>query len=366
MFFVRNISIKSFKNLGKVDVVFEKKNIAFTGSNGAGKTNLLDAIYYLTLGKSYFNSIDQQNVKNEEEFFNLKADFEINKEAYQLFCGFAKGRKKAFKVNDNAYDKLSEHIGRFPAVIITPYDQELIQGNSEERRKFLDLIISQINRDYLENLIKYNKTLAQRNALLKKMFEQKTRDFKLLTIYDKQLSENGKRIYQERKNFLKRFQEFFYELYQAVSQTKEGVKIDYKSQMHEDHLEELLKKNRERDILLQRTTAGIHKDDIELTKDEMPAKKFTSQGQQKSVLIAMKLAQHKILEAHNGFPPVLLIDDLFDRLDEKRSLNFLEKITQKDFGQVFITDTNKERVLNRFNKIDKSIKVFELEDGSVK
>lgn len=362
---LKNITLLNFKNYADAAVNFSKTVNAFVGDNGAGKTNLLDAIHYLCLCKSYFNPIDSQQIKTAEDLFMIQGDFDLKDKNEKISCGVKRNQKKQFKRNKKEYDKLADHIGLFPLVMISPYDASIIMEGSEERRRFMDNVISQTNSQYLDELITYNKQLLNRNAFLKQVAISRRYDPALLEIYDEQLAASGKKLFEKRKQFMLDFIPLFNQHYQFLTGDKEQVSLEYASQLNDKPFEELLTESIEKDKLLERTTTGIHKDDLLFSIAEMPLKKFGSQGQQKSFLIALKLAQYGYLQKFKGFKPLLLLDDIFDKLDDSRVQKLMEMVSHHDFGQIFITDTGKERVVNIFNRINVPVTLFEVTNGSI-
>jgi len=344
--FLDKIALLNFKNHESKALSFRKKINCIIGNNGVGKTNLLDAIYYLCLTKSYFNSTDQQNILFGRDFFRLEGKLHRGTEPFDIVYKLAANKRKELIVNDTPLPKLSEHIGNFPAIIISPDDSQLISGSSEERRRFLDNTISQVNHEYLDQLISYNKVLAQRNASLKRFAESRHVDKALIETYDQQMVGLGNKIYDARKVVIGKLYPIFQQFYKQLSFERESVSFSYSSQLNENPLDELLKRNFERDVMLQRTEVGIHKDDIEffLTSGESPSpvkiKRFGSQGQQKSFIISIKFAQYDFIRRNKEFKPLLLIDDIFDKLDNDRSQKLVELIAGNEFGQVFLTDTD--------------------------
>lgn len=362
---LKNITLLNFKNYASAELDFSKTVNAFVGNNGAGKTNLLDAIHYLCLCKSYFNPIDSQQIKTNEDIFLVQGDFDRKEKNEKITCGLKRNQKKQFKRNKKEYDRLADHIGLFPLVMISPYDINLIMDGSEERRRFIDNVISQTDSSYLDELISYNKHLLNRNALLKQVTVTRKLDVTLLQILDEQLMISGNRIFEKRKDFLKEFIPLFDKHYSYISNDAERVSLTYQSQLNEEDFGILLKQSLEKDRLLERTTMGIHKDELLFTIADMPLKKFGSQGQQKSFLIALKLAQYSYLQKFKGFKPLLLLDDIFDKLDELRVHKLMEMVSHHDFGQIFITDTGKERVLSVFNQIKVVPTLFEVDNGNI-
>lgn len=362
---LKNITLLNFKNYASAELGFSKTVNAFVGNNGAGKTNLLDAIHYLCLCKSYFNPIDSQQIKTNEDLFLLQGDFERKEKNEKITCGLKRNQKKQFKRNKKEYDKLADHIGLFPLVMISPYDVNLIMDGSEERRRFIDNVISQTDSSYLDQLIVYNKHLLNRNGLLKQVAATRSLDVTLLQILDEQLIHSGNKIFEKRKQFLLDFIPLFNKHYSYLTDDAEQVSLSYQSQLNEQDFETLLTQSLEKDRFLERTTTGIHKDELLFAIADMPLKKFGSQGQQKSFLIALKLAQYSYLQKFKGFKPLLLLDDIFDKLDDLRVHKLMEMVSHHDFGQIFITDTGKERVLSVFKEIKVDVTLFEVNNGII-
>ena len=358
--YLRKLSIVNFKNIESQTFDFQPKINCFVGNNGVGKTNVLDAIYYLSFSKSYFNTVAIQNINHNASFFMIEGDYLIDNRSEKIVCSLKKGQKKVLKRNDKTYEKFSEHVGQFPLVIISPADRDLVTEGSDTRRKFMDGVISQQNKQYLNDLISYNKVLTQRNALLKYFAANRTFDAVNLNVYDEQLSEYGARIYEVRKQFLEAFIPIFNQKYQIISGESERVNLLYKSQLHDFKIKELLKKSLEKDKILQFTTAGIHKDDLSFDIGEYPIKKFGSQGQQKSYLIALKLAQFEFVKQKSKITPIVLLDDIFDKLDENRVSQIVELVNNDVFGKIFITDTHPERTENIVKTSKKPYQIFKL------
>jgi DNA replication and repair protein RecF len=358
--YLQKISLVNFKNIESQSFDFQQKINCFVGDNGVGKTNVLDAIYYLSFAKSYFNSVAIQNIKHNEPFFMIEGEYILNDRTEKIVCSLKRGQKKVLKRNGKNYDKFSEHIGQIPLVIISPADRDLVTEGSDTRRKFIDGVISQQNKTYLQDLISYNKVLSQRNALLKYFAANRTFDALNLSVYNEQLAAYGTKIYEVRKDFLEKFIPIFNEKYQIISGDKESVNLIYKSQLEEYSMLEVLKKSLEKDKILQYTTSGIHKDDLSFEIEEYPIKKFGSQGQQKSYLIALKLAQFEFIKQQSNIIPILLFDDIFDKLDENRVLQLIELVNNDEFGQIFITDTHSERTENIVKQSNKPYKIFKL------
>ncbi|APZ46973.1 DNA recombination protein RecF [Polaribacter reichenbachii] len=358
--YLQKISIVNFKNIESQTFDFQEKINCFVGNNGVGKTNVLDAIYYLSFTKSYFNSVAVQNIKHGEGFFMIEGNYLLNDRIEKIVCSLKKGQKKVLKRNEKAYGKFSEHIGQFPLVIISPADRDLVTEGSDTRRKFIDGVISQQNKSYLQDLIAYNKVLSQRNALLKYFAANRTFDALNLSVYDEQLANYASKIYKIRKAFLEEFIPIFNNKYQIISGDKEQVNLNYKSQLHDFNMEDLLKKSLEKDRVIQYTTSGIHKDDLSFEIGDYPIKKFGSQGQQKSYLIALKLAQFQFIKQQSKVTPILLLDDIFDKLDENRVAQIIDLVNNDEFGQIFITDTHSDRTENILKQGDKEYQIFKL------
>ncbi len=361
--YLQQLSLINFKNYTNADLTFSEGVNAFAGDNGAGKTNLLDAIHYLSLCKSYFNAIDNQQIKYGTDFFMVSGQFVREEQHDTVSVAVKRNQKKQFKRNKKEYPRLADHIGLFPLVMVSPYDSSIIMEGSEERRRFMDNVISQTDHYYLDELIAYNKILSNRNVLLKSMGESGRFDAGLLEVYDEQLIAAGNSLFEKRKAFMADFTGIFDRYYAFLSDGAEQVKLSYESQLFNNTFADLLNQTTEKDRVLQRTTAGIHRDEMEFTIHEMPLKKFGSQGQQKSFLIALKLAQYSYLQQQKGFKPLLLLDDIFDKLDEKRITKLMQLVSAHEFGQVFITDASARRVTETFGKINEDIKLFTVNQG---
>jgi len=354
------LSLLNFKNLKSIQFEFDPKINCIVGANGVGKTNVLDAIYYLSFTKSYFNPSALQIIHNESDFFVIEGAFKKGNEEEQIVCSIKRGQKKIVKRNGKIYDKLQNHIGLLPVVMISPADRDLISEGSEVRRKFIDSVISQSDSLYLKQLIQYNKIISQRNHLLKYFAANHTYDAVNLEVYDEKLNELAEPIYNKRKQFLKVFIPIFKERYKLITNNKELVDLTYKSQLAEGNIKQLLKESLTKDRLFQYTTVGIHKDDLLFSISDFPIKKFGSQGQQKSYLIALKLAQFEFIKTQTKGIPILLLDDVFDKLDEERVLQLINLVNKDSFGQLFITDTHAERTENVVKQINQTYKMFNL------
>lgn len=361
---LKNLQIVNFKSWDQAEFNFSPKLNCFVGPNGSGKTNLLDAVHYLSVSKSYFNSIDSQNIKDDADFFVVEGDFVRNDAQEHIYCAVKRGEKKLFSRNKKPYKRLSEHIGRFPSVIISPYDRDLITEGSEVRRKFMDSVISQSDLVYLDDLIQYNKALQQRNALLKYFAANSLFDRTSLEVYDQQMEERGTRIFEKRKAFLGELSPKLTHYYDRISARAEEPDIHYVSQLNDASFSHLLEDSLQQDLRNQYSGAGIHRDDLEFLIDGRKVKRFGSQGQQKSFLIALKLAQYEFLHQKQGVKPVLLLDDIFDKLDEHRVSELVRLVHNEGFGQIFITDTHPERTAQLVKAIDEHSEVFNFEEQS--
>ena len=360
------LSLVSFKNYAHADVSFSQRFNCITGNNGEGKTNLLDAIHYLSFTKSYFNPIDSQNIFHNAPMFVIQGEFNTGMQKDEIFCAQKKGERKLLKLNKKEYSRFAEHIGLFPVVMASPSDIELILEGSEIRRKFVDSIISQYDRQYLENSISYTKVLLQRNAQLKQFAKKGSFDLDSLKIWDVQLIELGNKIFSTRKVFSVEFEPIFQKYYELISEGKEKVEMEYQSQLGSGDFEALLNESREKDRMMEYSTLGVHKDDWDLKMDNYPVKKFSSQGQQKSYLLAIKLAQFEFVKQHRKIIPIFMLDDIHDKLDERRVKRLIELTSSKEFGQVFITDTSDDRIQKLFNNVEAEVKLFEVKEGEVR
>ncbi len=359
---LKNLNILNFKNITEKTFEFNQKINCFVGLNGVGKTNILDAIYYLAYGKSYFNPVAVQNINHQSDFFVIDGGFEIKTNLEQIVCSLKKGQKKVIKRNAKNYDRLSDHFGLIPLVIISPSDRDLITEGSETRRKFLDSVISTMDANYLQLLISYQKLITQRNALLKHFASQHYFDPTTLDVYNEQIQEIALPIFQKRNNFIKQFVPIFKHYHQLITGLDNEVNLVYDSQLHQSSMLELFVDNLSKDRVLQYTSVGVHKDDLNFQLKDLPIKKFGSQGQQKSYLIALKLAQFEFIKEQKGESPILLFDDIFDKLDENRVRKILELVNLETFGQMFITDTHEQRTENLLNSINQDYEIFKISD----
>ncbi len=355
---LRRLTLFNFKNYAEAEFSFSEGANAFTGKNGSGKTNILDAIHYLCLCKSYFNSSDSLTIMHGQPFFSINGNFELHGKEEEILVLVKTGQKKSVKRNQKEYTRLGEHIGLLPVVMEAPVDQELIRGGSEERRKLMDSIICQYNHRYLDDLIAYNRVLQQRNALLKQSAKGQIADASLWQVWDEQLCFFGEKVHAERKEFMERFLPLFKASYNFLTNNQEEAGLSYISSLDQEKLQDTLRRNQQKDQVLQYTSAGIHKDDIMMTLNEHPARKTGSQGQQKSIIIALKLAQFQVIKETMGLKPILMLDDIFDKLDINRITRLMELVSKETFGQLFITDTEEEHVRKIFSSIGVPLKTF--------
>jgi DNA replication and repair protein RecF len=359
LLYINKISLVQFKNYSQASFRFHRRIIGITGRNGAGKTNLLDAIYYLCFTRSYFTSSESQNTQYQAGGFRLEGLLEKNKQPEKIVCTVKEG-KKEISLNDDRYDRFSRHIGQFPAVMIAPDDAEIILGGSEERRKWLDSLLSQLYPEYLDHLIIYQKILLQRNSLLKNMATTGQQADGLLDVFDLQLVMHGTPVYETRRAFLGTFIPQVQQLYDYIAGTHETVNIQYQCTLHETSYAAQLNNARYRDMQLQRTTTGIHRDDLLFLLDGHLMKTSASQGQRKSFLFALKLAQFEVIRRHKQFPPLLLLDDVFEKLDQDRVSRLIALVAGDNYGQVFITDTHAERLEQAFEHQKEEIEIIKI------
>ncbi len=361
--YLQKLSLFNFKNYTEAQFDFSKKLNCLVGNNGVGKTNLLDAIYYMSYTKSYFNPVDSQNIKHEEQYFLIKSNFSVGGKDDLITCTVQKNKNKKFSRNKKDYKKMADHIGLIPVVMVSPADSALVTEGSEQRRKFIDGVISQYDRRYLDDLISYNRALRQRNQLLKNFAREGKFNQASLELWDQQLIEPAGRIFEKRLEFVTELIPGFQAYYNSISEGKEQVGLSYRSSLHSITMDELLIANREKDRILQYTSGGIHKDDLDLRLEEYPIKKLGSQGQQKTYLLALKLAKFDFIKKQTGKTPVLLLDDIFDKFDAGRVKQIIKLISNPDYGQIFISDTHQTRLENMLGTLDVDYKVFRINDS---
>ncbi len=356
--YLSTLSLVNFKNYSQIELKFSESINCFAGNNGVGKTNLLDAIYYLSMCKSFFNNTDTQNIKHKLNFFVIQGEYKRQDRAEHIYCGIKRGNKKKFRRNDLDYKRLSEHIGLLPIVMVSPADNNLILGGSEERRKYIDSVISQYDKEYIVSLIRYNRVMQQRNTLLKDFAQKGSFDYEMIELWNAQLIPLGKDIHAKRTDFLNKLLPVFQEYYDFVSEQNETVELKYQSQLNDTEFESLLKNNIEKDKILQYTTVGVHKDDLQFRIGDYALKKNGSQGQQKTFLIALKFAQFDFISKVNPAKPILLLDDIFDKFDANRVTQLIKLVSGENFGQIFITDTSTERLHKILDNTVDSYKLF--------
>lgn len=357
---LKRLSLLNYKNFESQTFQFDDKINCFVGANGIGKTNVLDAIYHLSFGKSYFNPISSQNIKHGTDFFVIDGKYNKNGRDEKIVVSLKNGQKKTLKRNGKVCERFSDHIGFLPLVIISPADRDLITEGSDTRRKFMDGVISQSDKEYLNDLIKYNRVVSQRNALLKYFSLNTTFNAATLEVYNLQLHDFGSRVFLKRNAFLEEFIPIFKKRYKVISNNNEIVNLVYKSDLFDEKLKTLLANCLNRDKTLNYTSVGVHKDDLSFEIEQYPIKKFGSQGQQKSFLIALKLAQFDFIKAHSGVNPILLLDDIFDKLDEQRVAQIITLVDDENFGQLFISDTHLERTEQAIKNVHQSYQIFNL------
>jgi DNA replication and repair protein RecF len=362
---LQNLHLINFKNYEEADISLSEGINCFVGNNGAGKTNILDAVHYLSICKSYMNVVDRQNIRFDQPFFVVHGDWMKEDVSINIHCAVKVGAKKVFRRNKKDYEKLADHIGQFPSVMISPYDRDLISEGSELRRRWMDGIIAQFDRKYLDDIQKYSKVLAQRNALLKNMAEQRLFDRESIDVWNMQMVELGHRIHERRREFLEAFIPVFQRHYNAIGDESELVELVYNSQLNDASMEKLLADYERKDAYTRYSNAGTHKDDLLFQIKGHPVKKFGSQGQQKSFIIALRLAQYEWLKAQLGVTPVLLLDDIFDKLDNVRVKRLMNLVADNFFGQVLVTDTDEERVREIFASNDLESKLFTVHEGNI-
>lgn len=359
--YLKKLSLTNFKNYELTELVFSPKINCFTGNNGVGKTNILDGIHYLSLTKSFFNNVDSVNIRHSDDYFIIRGTFEREGEEDDIYCAVQRQKQKIVRRNSKEYGKLSDHIGRYPVVMISPADSALVSEGSEERRKFLNKIISQYSPVYLNSVLNYTKALQQRNKALKDLRSSSKADPDIISIYNDQLVRYGRLIYEERQKLTEELIPVFQEYYTMISSGREKVKLQYRSHLSEGDFGEQLKGSLSKDMILEYTTVGIHKDDLLLEMDDYPVKSLGSQGQQKSYLVALKLAKFDYIKRKAGFSPILLLDDIFDKFDADRVEQIIKLVGDFRFGQIFITDTHRDRLHKILSSHNTDYRLFGIE-----
>jgi DNA replication and repair protein RecF len=357
-----SLSILNYKNIREAELVFSPKINCFIGNNGMGKTNILDAIYFLSFCKSHSNSIDSQNILHNTEFCFIHGEYLLGENTEDISCGIKHRQKKQFKRNKKEYERLSDHIGLLPLVLVSPDDSVLISEGSDERRKFIDGVISQYNKTYLNQLLQYNNALKQRNAIMK---SENPIDDSLLEIWEEQMVLFGTYIYEQRKFFIDEFVPVFQKFYSDISGGNEQISLTYHSQHEGQDIKTRMMATRDRDRILGYSTQGIHKDELEMLLEGYPIKRVGSQGQNKTYLISLKLAQFDFLKRTHNLSPLLLLDDIFDKLDSQRVKKIVELVSGETFGQIFITDTNREHLDLILQQLGQDATIFRVENGEI-
>jgi DNA replication and repair protein RecF len=363
--YLKKLSLTNFKNYDQTELEFSARINCIVGNNGVGKTNVLDAIHYLSLTKSFFNNIDSISIRHGEDFFIINGTFVRNEEEDQIYCAFQKQKPKVLKKNGKEYQKLSDHVGKYPVVMISPADYALVSEGSEERRRFLNKIISQYNAEYLDSVLKYSKALQQRNRLLKEFKSSGRFDNDALSIWDSQLVRYGTYVFRERDTLINELIPVFQERYSMISSERERVRLSYRSHLSEGDFAEALVTSVTKDRFLEYTTIGIHKDDLHFDMNEHSVRTLGSQGQQKSFLVALKLAKFDYIKRKSGYSPILLLDDIFDKFDAERVEQIIRLVGNQNFGQIFITDTHQSRLHEILSSHKTEYKLFRINNNSV-
>lgn len=362
---LQRLNIINYRNIAAADLELSPGINCLVGPNGAGKTNILDSIYYLSFCKSYFGLPDSVNIRHDEPFFVISGHYAGEGGETDIYCGVKRGVKKQFKRDKKEYQRIADHIGLLPLVIISPSDEELIADGAEARRRYADSVISQCDKAYMDHLMAYNRLITQRNILLKQMAEAVAPDMRLLDVYDQQLAVHGQVISMRRRQFVEWLQPVAASCYCAIADDAEQVEMNYITGLDRYDLYQGLVDSRVRDIALGYTSRGIHKDEIEILMDGFPIRRVGSQGQRKSFVIALKIAQYKYLAQQKGQLPTLLLDDIFDKLDTRRGDNLIAMMTREGFGQIFISDTNIDRLRRVLDKTEADHAIFNINGGAV-
>jgi DNA replication and repair protein RecF len=359
--YLKKLSLLNFKNYEEISTGLCSKINCFTGNNGVGKTNILDAVYYLSMCKSFFGNSDSFNIRHGQDFFMIQGEFDCQDITENIYCGLKSGQRKVFRRNGKDYDRLADHIGLIPSVMVSPADSSLILDGSEERRKFMDMVISQYDHVYLDDLIRYNRSLVQRNLQLKDFSKRNWFDKEMLELWDVQLAITGNRIFEKRLAFVNEIIPVFQSYYNFVSEGEEQVGMEYQSQLVSENFEDLLRQSVEKDRIIQYTSVGVHKDDLVLSLNNHPIKRLGSQGQQKTYLVALKLAQFDFIAKHTGRVPILLLDDIFDKFDQNRVEKIIHLVASPNFGQIFISDTHTNRMSDILKQINSDFQLMAID-----
>ncbi len=361
---LRKISILNYKNIEAAQLELSHKVNCLIGDNGVGKTNFLDALYFLSFCHSAFQSVDSQTIMHDRDLFVIEGEYANEREEPEIiYCGMKRGQKKHFKRNKKEYKRLSAHIGLIPLIMVSPADIALIDGYSEERRKFMDVVIAQYDHSYIDALNAYNKALQQRNALLK---QEEEPDAMLLDIWEREMAREGTRIFEARSAFIAEFENVFQEIYSRIAQSREQVGVHYVSHAQRGDLLEVIQRDRMKDRIVGYSLHGMHRDDLEMFLDGYPMKREGSQGQRKTFAIALKLAQFDFLRrTASKTTPILLLDDIFDKLDASRVEQIVRLVSGEDYGQIFITDTNRQHIDSILRAGNSHYKLFLVENGKI-
>ena len=363
--YLKKLALTNFKNYELNELEFSPKINCFVGNNGVGKTNILDAIHYLSLTKSFFNNIDSISIRHGEDYFIIQGTFVRDGEEDLIYCAFQKQKQKLLKRNGKEYQKLSDHVGRYPVVMISPADSALITEGSEDRRRFMNKIVSQYSAEYLDSVLSYNKALQQRNKLLKDIKLSGIFEEDVLSIWDAQLVKYGTYVYSQRQALVNELVPVFQEYYSLISSGKESVKLKYRSHLSDGSFIDALLNSITKDRFLEYTTIGIHKDDMLLEMNDFSVKSLGSQGQQKSYLVALKLAKFDYIKRKAGFSPILLLDDVFDKFDAERVEQIIRLVGNQRFGQIFITDTHQNRLQDILSSHKTDYKLFKIAGNGI-
>ena len=365
---LQKISIVNYKNIREASLELSPKINCLIGHNGVGKTNLLDAIYFLSFCRSAFYHQDSLAITHGQEFFVLEGEYSddtdnANVDVEKIYCGLKRGTKKRFKRNGKEYKRLSQHIGLIPVIMVSPSDSILVEGGSEERRRLMDMVIAQYNPLYIDDLANYNKALQQRNALLK---QEQEPDTSLMEILEMQMAETGERIYTQRQQYVEQMSPVLSEIYRKISGDKETVELNYVSHCQRGPLFDVISRDRYKDRAVGYSLHGIHRDDLEMHINGYPIRREGSQGQTKSFVIALKIAQFDFLRrTHSNTTPLLLLDDVFDKLDASRVERIIDMVAGEGYGQIFITDTNRDHLDKILQRSEGDYKIFDVEDGTI-
>ena len=357
------ISLLNYRNLQEVEIEFSPGINCFIGSNGMGKTNLLDAVYYLSFCKSAVNASDSSNIMHDAPFFMLQGEYCSGSGIESLVsCGLKRGEKKQFRKDGKLYERLSDHIGTVPLVMVSPADSELIAGGSEERRRFMDVVISQYDKEYLQSLIRYNRDLQQRNALLR---GEREPDADMMSLIEEMMAQEALSINKCRRDFIDELVPIFTRFHNAITGGSEPVSLNYRSHLNDGNLPDMLRASRSDDRRLGHTSKGVHRDELAMLLGGYPLRREGSQGQNKTFLVSLKLAQYDFLRTKGGEMPLLLLDDIFDKLDSYRVEHIISLVSGDGFGQIFITDVNREHIDNILEHVTGEYRLFGVENGSV-